>query len=487
VSTYDQLKILAVPLGLTIGSALLMVAFAWSQPAESTRDPWTHIPEAKVHTDHSTFFEGELKDGPAVTAACLSCHPETASQVMHTQHWNWVGDPVVIPGHEDEPPLAIGKKNVINNFCIGIESNWPSCTKCHAGYGWKDNTFDFTDATHIDCLVCHDQSHGYVKGASGVPPEDVDLMAAAQSVGRATRANCGSCHFNGGGGNAVKHGDLDGTMINPNERIDVHMGRYNLQCVDCHQTKEHNIPGRAISVSVDDHNRVKCSECHTEAPHNDDRLNAHTATVACQTCHIPSMGTDTGTKMTWDWSTAGDKELEARIGDPHTYMAIKGTFQWEHGVKPEYAWYNGKADRYLLGETIDPTKPTVLAGPLGDITDPTAKIWPFKVHRGRQPYDAGYSRFIVPKTVGPGGFWTEFDWELAARLGAEETGQPYSGQLGFAPTEMYWPLSHMVQTKERTLQCQDCHGENGRMDWDALGYSGDPATHGGRAQQGVLQ
>ena len=46
---------------------------------------------------------------------------------------------------------------------------------------------------------------------------------------------------------------------------------------------------------------------------------------------------------------------------------------------------------------------------------------------------------------------------------------------------MYWPLSHMVATKDKSLQCTDCHGDRGRMNWPALGYPGDPAFLGGRA------
>jgi mono/diheme cytochrome c family protein len=36
-----------------------------------------------------------------------------------------------------------------------------------------------------------------------------DLTQIAQHVGKPGRANCGACHFSGGGGDAVKHGDLD--------------------------------------------------------------------------------------------------------------------------------------------------------------------------------------------------------------------------------------------------------------------------------------
>jgi hypothetical protein len=118
--------------------------------------------------------------------------------------------------------------------------------------------------------------------------------------------------------------------------------------------------------------------------------------------------------------------------------------------------------------------------PQGDIDDLEAKIWPFKIHSARQPYDPNYNHLLQPKTVGEGGYWTEFDWDLASQLGAEAAGIAYSGEYDFAATEMYWVLSHMVVPKEEALQCHDCHGESGRMDWEALGYYGDPIQWGGR-------
>jgi hypothetical protein len=38
----------------------------------------------------------------------------------------------------------------------------------------------------------------------------------------------------------------------------------------------------------------------------------------------------------------------------------------------------------------------------------------------------------------------------------------------------------MVQPTENALQCEACHGESGRLDWEALGYPGDPIKWGGR-------
>jgi octaheme c-type cytochrome (tetrathionate reductase family) len=452
-----------------------IVAFVSDDPAPSD-DPWSVVPVREPHVDHTELLKGPFESGSDVTRACLECHEDSAHQVAQTVHWTWESEPVQLPGRDEL--VTIGKKNAINNFCIGIQGNWTGCTRCHAGYGWEDADFDFSQEENVDCIVCHEQTGTYRKSNSGLPSSEVDLVAVAQSVGTPTRTNCGSCHFNGGGGNAVKHGDLDGSLFYPSEEVDVHMGRYDFQCVDCHQTEDHQVKGHSISVSTNNKNELSCTDCHSETVHGDERITAHLDTVACQTCHIPAGALRDATKMHWDWSTAGQDLPE----DPHEYLKIKGSFVYERNFMPEYAWFNGEADRYILGDTIDPTSSTSLNTPQGDVTDPEAKIWPFKIHRASQIYDSEYNYLLQPKTVGEGGYWTEFDWDKAARLGSEAAGLEYSGEYGFAPTEMHWALTHMVVPKEEALQCSDCHGENGRMDWEALGYYGDPIRWGGRSQ-----
>ena len=452
-----------------------IVAFVSADP-EPTDDPWSTLPVREPHVDHADLLPGPYETGSDVTKACLECHEDSAHQVAQTVHWTWESEPVLLEGRDE--PVTIGKKNSINNFCIGIQGNWTGCTRCHAGYGWEDAVFDFTAEENVDCLVCHDQTGTYRKSNAGLPDSAVDLAAVAQSVGTPTRTNCGSCHFNGGGGNAVKHGDLDSSLFFPSEDVDVHMGRHDFLCVDCHQTEEHQVKGYAISVSVDNENEIACTNCHSEAVHDDARITAHLDTVACQTCHVPEGAVRDATKMHWDWSTAGQDIPE----DPHEYLKIKGSFVYESNFMPEYAWFNGQADRYILGDVIDPTESTVLNMPQGDVTDPEAKIWPFKIHRAKQIYDASYNHLLQPKTVGEGGYWTEFDWDLAARLGSEAAGLAYSGEYGFTETEMYWALTHLVAPKEEALQCSECHGEDGRIDWEALGYYGDPIRWGGRDQ-----
>jgi octaheme c-type cytochrome (tetrathionate reductase family) len=461
---------------VTFSIVIIPILLLISADAESMDDPWASVPKDQPHTDHSSLIQGPFATGQDVTTACLTCHEDAAHEVVQTTHWTWQALPVEVEGRDE--PVSIGKANILNNFCIGIQSNWQGCTRCHAGYGWDSADFDFSNEGNVDCLVCHDQSGIYVKGTAGNPAADVDLVAAAQSVGLPTRENCGGCHFEGGGGNGVKHGDLDASLYFPPENVDVHMGRHNFECTDCHRTEDHQIRGRAISVSYDNANQLYCTNCHDEDLHNDERIDDHLATVACQTCHVPAGAIREPTKMEWDWSTAGQDLQE----DPRVYLKIKGSFIYEKNFIPEYNWYNGTAQHYLLGDLIDPTQPTYMNNPNGDINDLTAKIWPFKIHRARQIYDAVYNYLLQPKTVGEGGYWTDFDWNQAVQLGSEATGLPYSGQYSFAPTLMYWPLTHMVAPAENALQCTDCHGENGRMDWQALGYYGDPMIWGGRSR-----
>ncbi len=464
--------------GLVVTLIIIIVPVVLFVPgfAKTTDDPWEHLPVRKSHVDHTDLISGPFESGPEVTKKCLECHETAAHDVMQTVHWTWESEPYTVPGRDE--PITTGKKNSLNNFCIGIQSNWPGCTSCHAGYGWEDADFDFNNQENVDCLVCHDTTGVYIKSTAGLPAEGVDLVAAAQSVGYPTRDNCGGCHFAGGGGNAVKHGDLDEHLFNPTEQVDVHMGGADFVCTDCHQTQNHLITGRSISVSMDDENQVYCTDCHPEDLHEDERINSHTQTVACQTCHIPAGAVKDPTKMYWDWSTAGQDREE----DPHEYLKIKGSFIYEGDFTPEYYWSNGTVDRYILGDQIDPSQPTDMNPLHGDINDPTAKIYPFKVHRAKQPYDTVNNYLLQPKTVGEGGFWTEFDWDKALRLGSEAVGLEYSGEYGFAETEMNWLITHMVVPAEQALQCNDCHDENGRLDWLALGYNGDPIEWGGRFQ-----
>ncbi|MCG9738322.1 tetrathionate reductase family octaheme c-type cytochrome [Shewanella insulae] len=435
---------------------------------------------AVADNPHKEAIQGPFTQGSQVTEQCIECHEDHAKDFMKSSHWTWELEQE-LPGRT----VKRGKKNAINNFCTSISGNEPRCTSCHAGYGWKDNNFDFSDMTKVDCLVCHDTTGTYIKDPAGAGEvlAKVNLERVAQNVGMPVRDNCGTCHFYGGGGDAVKHGDLDSSMAYPDKATDVHMDTdgNDFQCQTCHTTEQHQITGNAMGVSPGGQNDIGCENCHDSAPHANKRLNTHTASVACQTCHIPFFARNEPTKMSWDWSTAGsDQEETVDEYGKHTFMKKKGSFVWGKMVKPEYAWYNGKADAYMAGDKMDPTKVTKLTAPLGDIADKTAKIYPFKVHRGKQIYDKKQNIFVTAKVYGKGGYWKEFDWDKAAKLGMEanqalaQQGIKYSGEHGFAETEMWWRINHMVSPKDQALKCNDCHNKGKRLDWQALGYEGDP-------------
>jgi len=445
--------------------------------------------------DHTKFaiLQQDFKTAPDVTKACLSCHTQAAQQLMHTTHWTWE---YVNP----RTGQVLGKRNVINNFCIALSSNWPRCTSCHTGYGWKDNTFDFTNEENVDCLVCHDTTGTYKKFPTGAghptyepkefPPgsghvwEPPDLSYVAQHVGPTSRSTCGACHFYGGGGDGVKHGDLDSTLKAPPREVDVHMSAQgeDFTCTTCHTTHAHNVPGSRYDTTARDeqgreipvigHTRATCESCHGLAPMKDSKLNDHVDRVACQTCHVPEFARgNLPTKMWWDWSKAGKFTEDGKWlvkKDQNgwvTYHTLKGEFRWAKDVVPDYYWFNGVMTYTLIGDTIDPNQVVHINKPQGSYDDSGARIWPFKVFRGRQPYDAGYNTLVVPHLFGKDdtAYWKNFDWDKAIRAGMASVEAPYSGKYGFVETEMYWPITHMVAPKEEAVQCGSCHSRNGRL------------------------
>jgi octaheme c-type cytochrome (tetrathionate reductase family) len=519
----------SVLLGLHVATGLLAAHAFASSPSQA-------LAPVAATADHSKFevLQEEFRSGPEVTAACLSCHTEASRQIMKTSHWTWIC-PRAKKELQEREHIAVGKaEHIINNFCIALPSNEPRCTSCHAGYGWQDKSFDFSDETLVDCLVCHDQTGQYRKfptaaghaiyestpmekrewpKGSGNFWEPVDLEKVAQSVAAPTRRNCGTCHFFGGGGEGVKHGDMDVTLQDPHRDLDVHMAAdgVNFQCVQCHTTREHKVAGRCFEIPAYEErefvlrgietNLLACESCHTSRPHqNPDagmfkngKLNDHSDKVSCQACHIPRMAPERATKTWWDWSAAGDRKREP-VEIPGTgqtdYNFKKGEFVWVKNAVPEYIWFNGEVKHTFMGDIIDDrtSHGETCAQPHGDYDkldpnqpavsinrvqttydDPKARIWPAKIMRGIQPYDTVNKTLVVPKLFpGPGtdkaeAYWKSFDWSRSIAAGMAYAELPYSGEYGWIQTEMIWPLKHMVAPKEKALSCTECHSEDGRL------------------------
>lgn len=453
---------------------------------------------------HAAYFAGKtFASGFDVTAKCVGCHAQKATEMLQTQHFTWKGPTPELQAFDGafqvtdvvRNPGTIGKANLINNFCVAVPSNEKRCDQCHAGYGSDPDAtkpqksaraYTAADSSiplehRVDCLVCHsDPAAGYKKDLKnwGLPDATVNLANAAAAVIKTpTRQNCGVCHFYAGGGDYVK---LMGSSLKaPAESLDVHMGR-GMTCAQCHVDPGHQFKGAGIHVPSNT-GRAACTDCHVAAPHtgkfaNGETIDRHVDTLACQTCHIPAFARGQFTKMDWDWSTAGDKskgggsgvikqlvndagEVTAGGTEVVTYDYIKGDFVWKRNVKPAYAWYNGKMTHVTASDKGSFTVETgltamhhdriTLAMPLGSAADATAKIYPFKMMHGRQAVyvDGANSFVIVPNVFGPAGFWGVL----------QSTGYTYDSQTGnytapnaATPVTTATPLQSLLSTNFTT-------------------------------------
>jgi hypothetical protein len=431
---------------------------------------------------------------------CLGCHEEQAKAVFGSIHYQWKAPAPNLVNVGTGPGAAkIGKLNSTNDFCTNPSVQWISiltndqgkvigsgCSKCHTGLGLKPSeTMSRAQLENIDCLLCHASNYKreVVKKADGslgwmpVARANAELMTnIAQNVAKPTNLNCLACHVGSGGGVNFKRGDLESAHLKPKRDFDVHMGS-GMQCIQCHKFVEHKVEGAGTQMSGMDWpsnaQRPQCEACHKPAPHENAALNRHTASVACATCHIPAFAKSDETDMRRDWSRATELEGEGRF-EPHIEFA-------DH-VKPAYAWWNGTGTAALLGKPIERGADGKVAmyRPQGSISDPKAKISPFKYHTARLPVETA-SGLMIPVQVGP---TFKTGDTMASALGGEKA---YRGKaltakdVSYVEAERWMGVFHEVVPKAQALQCNDCHGASGsRLDWQALGYAGDPMKVGGR-------
>jgi len=443
---------------------------------------WSTTDHAKIDALNQDFTSGE-----EITQACLSCHSEAATQFHKTIHWTWLAS-------GDKSDMRYGKAGYsVNNYCIsGNAMEDKGCLSCHPSWNKKGVEGE------VNCLKCHNSSgFNFDEALSDIKafsedsdPETEDIMKdlqqevkqAVTKITLPTRKNCGDCHFTGGGGDGVKHGDLDTSLTKPNRMLDVHMGTdgKDFSCTRCHTTLDHNIAGRIYTnpavetrkslIEDDLAPKITCVSCHSSVPHkNDSKMNDHTDVVSCQACHIPTFARVNPTKMWWDWSKAG----KLKDGKPYVengpygkpvYKSIKGEFKWEKNVIPEYFWFNGSLTSTTADDVIDPAQIVKVNHPVGDKNDPEARIFPFKIHRGKQPYDKINKKLLAPLLSGKDGYWTTFDMNDAIERGNKAIGIPYSGEFDYVETTSAFPITHMVTPKEMALDCTQCHiRENSKL------------------------
>ncbi len=276
------------------------------------------------------------------------------------------------------------------------------------------------------------------------PADGVDLLQAARNVQNPTSEMCLRCHAGAGGGPNHKHG------VTPTKDSDVHLAK-GIQCIDCHTTRAHKIAGGAdIKAHELSDVKVDCINCHKDKPHKGPQaayLNRHNERIACQTCHIPAAARDPKlpTIVERDWTKPVLNKTSGLYG-PTNKPATN--------VRPEYRWWN----RMML----------VPPEPVGSKEDPGAKIFPWKRTKYTVIGDAKTDKVVFIKA---GVYSVTGDVAAAAKKGAEDAKQTYSGQWKGVVETMLFSMNHQVAPKSEALKCSDCHSPAGRMDFRALGYS----------------
>lgn len=430
--------------------------------------------------DHSENVAGPFENVMQVTEECLMCHDDAGTEVIQSNHWNWLTSNLAASTQSES---TNGKHIPINNFCIAASDSSTQCTTCHLPFSGMDESFEINAVENIDCLVCHDQTGTYKRSpfGTGLPEDEMDLLAIAQSVGKPTDKNCGTCHFGGSGGVLMRSMAMDESLLNPTEEIDLHIGGLGFGCGDCHETKSHSISGES---------KVACINCHDAEPHEKALLNQHSSSVSCQTCHIPTYARTEPAVTYWDWSKAGEdrESVKNEFGELNFYKS-KGELVWAKNIRPEYYWNNGSDDYYELGEKNEKAKTLDLNKPAGKISDSDSKISPYKIMRVKQPYDPVNKNLIIPRIYGEDGYSSSLNWVTASTKGMQQINQEFSGTVDFIETKMYWPINHMVMSANNALKCTSCHGKGGEgiLNWKELGYPDDPIKKGGRVKNKLLK
>ena len=434
------------------------------------------------HADYFEHYQG--------TKTCLECHQKQAESFFHSQHYQWRGP---APNIINAGGKLLGKLNTINDFCtsptgncIGLVKNSRGdvisrgCSACHAGKGlMPSDQMSQAQLENIDCLMCH--ASGYRRDLYANEKGEVEwrpilwknsegLDSVAKRISMPTRAMCLRCHAASGGGPNFKRGDLEYKLADPDRDFDVHMASAgkNMQCVTCHAGEDHHVRGRGTDLSGTDmpSNPLTCDSggCHSSAPHQSLVLNRHAKRVNCSACHIPSFAREDPTDMMRDWS----KPVYNQQADRYT-----ATITLQKDVQPIYAWFNGMTKAQLTGTPVERMADgsVGMMVPQGSRDDPKAKIFAFKVHKAKLPLLAD-KNWIIPITVEQ--FFPDGKIDPAVKTAAKEMYGIDNAQYTWTDTTRYMGIFHGVQPKAKALRCADCHGPQGRMDWKALGYPGNP-------------
>jgi hypothetical protein len=427
--------------------------FAGPAPASNSTE--------EARTKHASIpaYEG--------TKTCAGCHEKQVKEMASSLHYQQQGPaaeaggaPVGMMVSYSAPPSTSAGHNWIGILRPGdaTKPDQPAgCALCHPGLGAKPNSIEKltqSDYENIDCLLCHAPGYRRTVVKDGdrlrfAPAEGVDALAAARAVSRPTSDMCLRCHLSAGGGPNVKHG-----VIPTSPAVDVHLAK-GLSCVNCHVTKGHRIAGGAdLKLQELTAETVACTNCHEGQVHRGPKssvLAKHTARIACQTCHVPKIARDP------KFPTVVHRDFTKPVFVEKTGLYAP-TDKVANDIVPEYRWWNRKS--------------TGSAEPALSRKDEASKLYPWKRVTFTVLSDA---RSGEPVFIKFGLYLMKGDPVAAARKGAQDAQQAFSGEVKGSDKVILLSLNHQVAPKAEALACAECHSSHGLLDFESLGYSRERA------------
>lgn len=435
---------------------------------------------------------------------CVSCHPNTLKEIVGSVHWNLAAPVRNVAGLPDGSWWGM-----VNRECALAGStsgaNWVSatdgrfsvqaagCGVCHIGGlpapPTPGKTATPAEMNTVDCLVCHARDYDWQKRATLVTDStgthwgaDTSLKAALSVTKTPTTEACLRCHEH-----SFSRDYKRGTPYSPEN--DVH-AKAGLTCTRCHITQHHRIAKGMYESDMVANDLpdvpVTCSNCHGESPHkglNAQRLNAHVAKVACQTCHIPRVSGI----VYENWGTPVKDDAHGAISELSKYDSIPSnpalyvptdSIRMGH---PSYVWRvaNTKgaapAQSWMAFATADINTPGAKIFPVRALTqvmlfDKQLKMWqvPGMAFMKSDPQMAQFPMLLAPNREV---YNRTGDVKAAIDAGMKAMGVEWSGawMAMKVPGTSYISVNHGI--KAAGLSCNSCHSPHGVIDFKALGFS----------------
>jgi hypothetical protein len=461
---------------------------------------WTHPGAEAIRSDRY--------QGPQT---CAVCHEYALREITHSVHWYAAGKVKGANGLPDgswwgmvNRECALAGTTALANWTASTDGKFTpeaaGCGMCHIAAltgpplpAGREATAE--EAATVDCLVCHAATYDMsVRKTLTVDEQGRKRwgqdrsLAAALSITRVPTAEaCLRCHEH-----AFSLDYKRGTPFTPTNDVHAAAG---MPCTTCHLTRNHRIAkGQTESDMLANDLpgvSVTCDGCHGPHPHRGavaDALDAHTARIACQSCHI----TVASGVVSEDWGKPVADDRDGRWSTLSRYdgiPSIAGLHVPTVDIRrshPDVMWRTPNAgdvpdaQSWMAFATATRSTDGAKLYPVRGLTQTMLFDRKLKMQQApgmdflaKDPETAAFPLLLAPnrEVYNRTG---DIDRALAAGMKPYEAfGLHWSGEWMAmkVPGTSFISVNHGV--KRMGYTCADCHSPHGVLDFAALGYPPD--------------